>query len=44
MKQKITKAVFGSGRPSLRAMGLTSMSLMLACAENSFRYLRLEKI
>jgi hypothetical protein len=35
--KRITKAVFGSGHPSLQAMGLTSMNPMLACAENSFR-------
>jgi hypothetical protein len=28
------EAVFGYGHPSLRAMGLTSMKPMLACAEN----------
>jgi hypothetical protein len=31
--KKITKAVFGSGRPS-RTMGLTSAVRILACAEN----------
>jgi hypothetical protein len=31
---KIIKAVFGSGRPSLYAMGLTSVNPMLASTEN----------
>jgi len=33
---KVTKAVFGYGRPSPSAMGLTFAALRLACAENRF--------
>ena len=37
--RKITKTVFGFGRPSLRAMDLTSMKPMLAFAEDGLCYL-----
>jgi hypothetical protein len=33
--KKITKAVFGYGRPSQKAKDLTFAALRLACAENS---------
>jgi hypothetical protein len=37
--KEIAKAVFGYGRPSLRAMGLTSATRISACAENRLRCL-----
>jgi hypothetical protein len=33
--KKITKAVFGYGRPSTKSKGLTFASLRLVCTENS---------